>query len=262
MGSSLLSIIPIKDGLSNRNSSYSGVYSSLQQERASYSWADLLLSNSLIRKSLIDSNPFYCWTCSSFQQQRALATNYLSLVALLPNSSTLKGFISKPIIQQSNKKGSNRQQPFLLLDMFISLVAKGLSNKLPFFGYTITQQFNIRGLYQQTLIQLGRSIIIQQSNKKGFNRKQPFLPLDMFISPAAKGLSNRLPFFGCTITQQFNIRGLYQQTLIQLGRSIIIQQSNKKGFNRQRPFLPLDIFISPATKGLNNRLPFFGYTIT
>jgi len=106
--------------------------------------------------------------------------------------------------------------------MFISPAAKGLSNRLPFFGI-ITQQFNIRGLYQQTLIQLGISIIIQQSNKKGSNQQQPFLLLYMFISPTAKGLSNRLPFFGCTITQQFNIRGLYQQTLIQLGRSIIIQ---------------------------------------
>ena len=162
----------------------------------------------------------------------------------------------------SSKRRSNRQQPFLPLDMFISPVAKGLSNRLPFFGCIITYQFNIRGPYQQTLIQLGRSINIQQSNKKGSNRQQPFLLLDMFISPATKGLSNILPFFSCIITQQFNIRGLYQQTLIQLGISIIIQQSNKKWSNRQQPFLLLDMFISPTAKGLSNRLPFFGYTIT
>ena len=141
--------------------------------------------------------------------------------------------------------------------MFISPATKGISNKLPFFGCTITQQFNIRGPYQ-----LGKYIIIQQSNKKGCNWQQPFLPQDLFISPATKGISNRLPFFDYIITQQFNIRGVFQQTLIQLGRSVIIQQSNKKGSNQQQPFLPLDMFIFPTAKGPSDRLPFFGYTIT
>ena len=58
----------------------------------------------------------------------------------------------------------------------------------------------------------------------------------MFISSVAKGLSNRLPFFGCTITRQFNIRGLYQRTLIQLSKSNIIKQSNKKGLINSNPF--------------------------
>ena len=163
----------------------------------------------------------------------------------------------------SIKRGSNQQLPFLPLDMFISLVAKGLSNRLPSLALFITtQRFNIRGLYQQTLIQLSRSIIIQQSNKKGSNRQQHFLPLDMFISSTAKGLSNRLLFFGCTITRRFNIRVLYQGTLIQLGKSIIIKQFNKKGSNQQQPFLRLDMFIFPAAKDLNNRLPLFGCIIT
>ena len=127
----------------------------------------------------------------------------------------------------SNKRSSNQQQPFLPLDMFISPTVKGLSNKLPSLALFITtEQFNIRRLYQQTLVQLGRSIIIQQSNKKGSNRQQPFLLLDMFIASTVKSLSDKLPFFGCTITQQFNIRGLYQ-----LGLSIFIKQSNKKGSN-------------------------------
>jgi len=65
----------------------------------------------------------------------------------------------------------------------------------------------------------------------------------MFISPATKGLSNRLLFFGCTIIQQFNIKGPYQQTLIQLDKSIIIQQSNKKGPNQRQTLMLLDTFI-------------------
>ena len=162
----------------------------------------------------------------------------------------------------SSKRGFTQQLPFLPLDMFIFLTAKGLSNRLPSLALFITtQQFNIRGLYQQTLIQ-GKAIIIQQANKKRTNRQQPFLPLDRFIFPAAKGLNDGLPFFGYIITQQFNIRGLYQQTLIQLGKSIVIQQSNKKRSNRQQPFLPLDMFISPVAKGLSDRFSFFGCTVT
>ena len=147
----------------------------------------------------------YRWAYLSLQQERASSAK-----------KTLLSLEMCTII--SSKRGSNQQQSFLPLDMFISLAAKGLSNRLPFLAlFVTTHQFNIKGLYLQTLIQLGKSIIIQQSNKKGSNRQQPFLSLDMFIFPVTKDISNRLPFFECTITQQFNIKGLYQ-----LGRSIII----------------------------------------
>ena len=147
---------------------------------------------------LCNKNSSYRWAYSSLHQERASSLEMCTII--------------------SSKGGSNQQLPFLPLDMFIFPAARGLSNKLPSLALFITtQRFNIRGLYQQTLIQLGRSIIIQQSNKKGSNQQQPFLPLDMFIFPVTKGLNNGLPFFGCTITQQFNIR-----RLCQLGRSIII----------------------------------------
>ena len=73
--------------------------------------------------------------------------------------------------------------------------------------------FSKREPYQQkkkkkTLISLEMCTII--SSKRESNQQEPFLPLDIFISPAVKGLSNRLPSLALFITtKQFNIRGLY-----------------------------------------------------
>ena len=219
-------------------------YLSFQPQKASVAKTSLTVKglhyylSFQVTDGLSNKNSFYRWAYSSLHQEKASSLEMCTVI--------------------SGKRGFNQQLPFLPLDMFIFLAARGLSNRLPSLALFITtQRFNIRGLYQQTLIQLGRSIIIQQSNKKGSNRQQPFLPLDMFIFPVAKGLNDGLPFFGCTIIQQFNIR-----RLCQLGRSIIIQQSNQKRFNRQLPFLPLDMFIFPAAKGLSDGLPFFGCTIT
>ena len=78
------------------------------------------------------------------------------------------------------------------------------------------------------------------SRKRGSNQQQPLLSLDMFISPAAKGLNNKL---------------------LSLALSITIQQSKKKGSNRQEPLLQLDMLIFPTTEGLSNKLPFFGCTV-
>ena len=118
----LLSNSPIRKGLINNNPFYRWTRSSFQQQKASttnypslaallpnsstsggfVSWVDLLLSSNPIRKGLIDNNPFYRQTCSSLQQQRASATDYPSLVALLPNSSTLEGLINKPSYSQAD----------------------------------------------------------------------------------------------------------------------------------------------------------------
>ena len=62
----------------------------------------------------------YCWAYSSLHQERASLLEMCTII--------------------SSKRGSNQQLPFLSLDMFISLAAKGLSNRLPFLALFITTQ--------------------------------------------------------------------------------------------------------------------------
>ena len=148
---SLLSIIPVTEGLSSR--------------KPSYCWRYSFLSIIPTTKGLNDREPSYCWR--------------YSLVSIIPATEGI-----------SSRKPSYRWGYSLLS---IIPITKDLNGRNPSYRWG------------SSLL----SIIIKQSNKKGSNRQQPFLPLDMFISLAAKGLSNRLPFFGCTITRRFNIRGLY-----------------------------------------------------
>ena len=133
-----------KKGFNRQQPFYRWTCSSLQQQRASatnypslaallpssstseglISQANILLSNSPIRKGVIDNNPFYRRTCSSLQQQRASAIDYPSLIALLPSSSTLEGFISKLSYSWAD------------LSLSSNSIRKGLIDSNPFYHWT------------------------------------------------------------------------------------------------------------------------------
>ena len=92
------------------------------------------------------SNLFYCWTYLSLQQQRVSIMENPSLVGLfiiLKRFNKIEPHQQKTLLSLeictiiSSKRWSNQQQHFLPLDVFIFLATKGLSSRLPFFGYTI-----------------------------------------------------------------------------------------------------------------------------
>ena len=190
----LLSSSPIRKGLIDSNPFYRRTCLSFQQQRTlatdyplqhclllpsgsilerfisrpSYSWADLLLSSNPERKGLIDNNPFYCYTCSSFQQRRASAMNYPSLAALLPSSSTLEGLISKPSYSWAD----------LLLSS--SLATKDLINS-KFSHIVIHHFYNSRPHQVESLHFVEQSIFCPSSSIRKSSQQKTLLQLDELL---------------------------------------------------------------------------------
>ena len=192
----LLSIIPATKGLSSR--------------KPSYRWEYSLYPSSQLQRDLAVENPLTAGDIHyypSSQPQRASAAE---------NPLTAGDIHSYLSFQPQKASVAKTSLTVKGLHYYLSFqVTDGLSNKNSSYRWAYSS------LHQERASSLEMCTII--SSKRGFNQQLPFLPLDMFIFLAARGLSNRLPSLALFITtQQFNIRGLYQQTLIQLGRSIII----------------------------------------